>query len=115
MPTRDTTGEDCDTADESDADAEIPALAWRPEDMRALLQRSHTADTCNTATVKRVWVRTKSARIQALSIVESMWGSAEAWPVSSINKDSGPRHIREAAAHVAARNKKNNDQQEVCP
>jgi hypothetical protein len=45
MPTRDITEEDCAKADESGADEEIPALVWRPEDMRALLQRGQAAET----------------------------------------------------------------------
>ena len=60
MPTRDTVAEDCDKADESDADEEIPALAWRLEDMRALLQRSQAADTCDATSTKGVRVRKKS-------------------------------------------------------
>ena len=57
MPTRDNEEEDCDKADESDADAEIPALTWRPDDMRALLKRSQAADTCDGASKKRMRVR----------------------------------------------------------
>ena len=115
MPTRDSVAEDCNKADESAADEEIPALAWKPGDIRALLQRSQAVDSCDTASTKRVRVRQKSTHTQAYSIVESIWGSADACPASSSRKDSGPRHIREAATHVAARSKKNNDKEEVCP
>ena len=44
MAARDNEEEDCNKADESDADAEIPALPYRPDDMRALLMRSQAAD-----------------------------------------------------------------------
>ena len=40
MAARDNEAEDCNKADESDADAEIPALPYRPNDMRALLMQS---------------------------------------------------------------------------
>ena len=53
MPTRDIVAEDCDKADESDADEEIRAFALQPEDMRALLRRSQAADTCDAASGKR--------------------------------------------------------------
>ena len=114
MPTRDTVAEDGDKADESGADDEIPELAWRPEDMRTLLQRSQAEDTGDAASTKRVRVRKKSTHKQALTIVETLWGSADACPASSSRKDSGPRHIRDAAAHVAARSQKNDDEHD-CP
>ena len=59
MPSRDTGAEDCDKADESDGDEEIPVLAWRPEDMRALLQRSQAGDACDAPSTKRVRLRGK--------------------------------------------------------
>ena len=40
MAARDNEEEYCNKADESDADAEIPALPYRPDDMRTLLMRS---------------------------------------------------------------------------
>ena len=115
MAARDNEEEDCNKADESDADAEILALAYRPDDMRALLMRSQAADTQDGASKKRMRVRKKSAHKQALTIVETIWGNTDTCPSSFNRKDSGPRHIREAATHVAARKQKNNDKQEVCP
>ena len=58
MPTRDNDEED-NKADESDADAEIPALAYRPDDMRALLMRSQAVDTQDGPSQKRMRVRKK--------------------------------------------------------
>ena len=82
-PTRDTGAEDGEKADESDGEEEIPALAWQPEDMRALLQRSQAGDACDAASANRVRLRGKSSHKQALTIVESMWGRADACPASS--------------------------------
>jgi len=115
MPTRDITEEDCAKADESGADEEIPALVWRPEDMRALLQRGQAAETGYAPPAKRLRVRQKSTHKQAMSMVESMWGSTDVDPLSCARKDCGPRHIREAAAHLAARNQQNDNKQEMCP
>ena len=60
-------------------------------------------------------LRKKSVYTQAFNMVESIWGRAEICPLSSIRKDSGPRYIREARAHVVARHATNDDRQEVCP
>ena len=93
--------EDCNKADESDADAEIPAVPYRPDDMRALLMRSQATDGQEGPSQKRIRVRKKSAHKQALTIVENIWGNADTCSSSFNRKDSGPRHVREASSHVA--------------
>ena len=45
MNTRNNEEADCNKADESDADADIPGLRYRLSDMRTLLMRSHAADS----------------------------------------------------------------------
>ena len=115
MPTREEETEECDKADEDNADAEIPPLAWQPEDMRALLQRSQADDGDNPDPKKRVRMRTKSKHNQALTIVESMWGRPETVPLRFNKQDTGPRHIADASTHVAARNQKTEDENLVCP
>ena len=115
MPTKDIAEEDCDKAAESGVDEDIPTLVWRPDDMRALLQRSQVEEPNNESLAKRRRIRRKSSHTQALSIVESVWGHANTSSANSDKKDSGPRHIREAATHVAARNSKNTDELEIRP
>ena len=45
MTTRNNEEADCNKADESDADADIPGLRYHLSDMRTLLMRSHAADS----------------------------------------------------------------------
>ena len=115
MPTKDIAEEDCDKAAASDVEEDIPTLVWRPDDMRALLQRSQVQEPNNESLAKRRRIRSKSSHTQALSIVESVWGHANTSSTNSDKKNSGPRHIREAATHVAARNAKNSAELEIRP
>ena len=103
------------TPNESEADPEIPAFAWQPDDMRALLQRSQAADTPVSNLTKRMRMRKKTTHTQALSIVESMWEKDGTCVTGFPYNDSGPRHIREAATHVAARKRKDIPDKEICP
>ena len=114
LPSREPTVEEDDKADATDIDDDIPTLTWRPEDMRALLQRSHSAEVCYESAPKRVRLRVKSTHRQALSIVELMWGNNDAG-LTAARRDAGPRHISVAAAHVSARNSKRSETNEVCP
>ena len=83
MPTRDNEENDDNRAAGSDADEEIPALEWKPADMRALLQQSRAMGTCNESLKKRVRLRKKSTHYQVSTIVKSMWGKADTCPTSS--------------------------------
>ena len=65
MPTKDIAEEDCDKAAESGVDEDIPTLAWRPDDMRALLQRSQIEEPSNETSAKRRRLRKKSSHTQA--------------------------------------------------
>ena len=60
MAARDNEEEDCNKADESDADAEIPALPYRPDDMRTLLRRSasrqHLPEEYDWASSPKMWL-----------------------------------------------------------
>ena len=53
MPTKDIAEEECEKTAESGVDEDILTLAWRPDDMRALLQRSQTEEPSNEASAKR--------------------------------------------------------------
>ena len=57
----------------------------------------------------------KSNHNQTLTMVESMWGCVNSCPTSSEKKDSGPRHIRDAAAHLAARANNKSVETDLCP
>ena len=101
MPTKDIAEEDCEKAAESGVDEDIPTLAWRPDDMRALLQRSQTEEPSNETSAKRRRLRKKSTHTQALSIVETMWGHAntsqdgdEAPPEHGLEDLHGPNFAR---------------------
>ena len=98
----------------SDAGEEIPALQWQPGDMRALLQQSQPQQTDEGKPKKRI-SKKKSCHVQALTIVETMWGEAANHLTISDKKDSGPRYIREAAEHIAARGNRKKERKEVRP
>ena len=83
--------------------------------MRALLQRSRTADTEDTTAAKRRRLSKKTKHQEALTMVESVWGGAEICPSDSAKKDSGPRHTRAAPEHVAARRLSQKQNKEACP
>lgn len=114
LPSREPQVDENEKADATDIDEDIPTLTWRPEDMRALLQRSQASELSDAAAPKRTRLRVKSTHRQALSIVELMWGNHDAGLTAS-RRDSGPRHIGEAAAHVSARNIRHSDKGEVRP
>ena len=95
---------------------EIHTLEWKPADMRALLQQRQNIGIENENGKKKVRLRgKKSNHNQALTIVESMWGNVNSCPTSSEKKDSGPRHIRDATAHLAARANNKSVETDLCP
>ena len=114
LPTGDNDEQDDDKEAGSDAGEEIPALQWQPGDMRALLQQSQPHET-NVEQPKKRISRKKSSHVQALSIVETMWGESANHLTNTDKKDSGPRYIREAAEHIAARSNGKNEKKEVRP
>ena len=67
MNTRNNEEADCNKADESDADAEIPRLRYRLIDMRALLMRSHAANGQDGPTQKRVRVKPEKGNKESLT------------------------------------------------
>ena len=69
MDTRNNEEADCNKADESDADADIPRLRYRLSDMRTLLMRSHAADSQDGPTQKRVRVTPKHWYTESLTII----------------------------------------------
>ena len=106
---------DCNKADESDADAEIPRLLYRLSDMRTLLMRPDATNSQDGSPQKRARVTPKHWYKESLTIIENVWGCVDTRPLTFNRKDCGPRHVGEAASHVAARRQKCNDMQEVCP
>ena len=115
MNTRNNEEADCNKADESDADAEIPRLLYRLSDMRTLLMRPDATNSQDGPPQKRARVTPKHWYKESLTIIENVWGCVDTRPVALPRKDCGPRHVGEAASHVAARRQKWNDMQEVSP
>ena len=64
-------------------------LGWRPDDMRALLQRSQTEESSNEASAKRKRLQRKSIQTQALSFVATMRGHAN---TSQDDDEAPPEH-----------------------
>ena len=76
--------------------------------------QSQAADAQDGPTRKRIRVQQKSAYKQAFTIMEYIWGNADTNQSHLSRTDFGPRHVGEAATHVAARNKKRKVKHEVC-
>ena len=113
MNTRNNEEADCNKADESDADAEIPRLRYRLSDMRTLLMRTDATNSQDGPPQKRARVTPKHWYKESLTIIENVWGCVDTRPVAFTTKDCGLRHVAEAASHVAARPQKFHYMQEV--